>query len=135
MAKKKRGPITDPIVFAKLVLRGASLRWYARNQALVNQRVDRGIYMCKICQGLFKKDQLQADHIKPVVDIKNGDEGLEEWVRRLFVPVEQWQWICQYSLPDGTQAGCHAVKTEHENQLRQFYKKQKKNVAKKKPKE
>ena len=55
MAKKKRGPITDPIVFAKLVLRGASLRWYARNQALVNQRVDRGVYSCAECGKHVKK--------------------------------------------------------------------------------
>lgn len=127
MAKKKKGPITDPIVFAKLVLRGASLRWYARNQALVNQRVDRGLYRCPMCSGIFKKHELQADHIKPVVDIKNGDEGLEEWVRRLFTPVENWQWICA--------ATCHAQKSALENEMRLFYKRQKKNVATKKNKE
>lgn len=119
MTKKKRGPITDPIVFAKLVLRGASLRWYARNQALVNQRVDRGIYQCPMCSGLFKKQQLQADHEKPVVDVKKGDEGLEEWVRRLFSPVENWSWKC---------LNCHEQKTILENEMRKFYKDQKKRT-------
>jgi hypothetical protein len=123
MAKKKRGPITDPIVFAKLVLRGASLRWYARNQALVNQRVDRGVYRCPVCLLDRKKQELQADHIKPVVDIKNNDLTLEEWVRRLLVPVEEWQWICKET--------CHKQKTALENEMRLFYKKQKKTVAKK----
>jgi 5-methylcytosine-specific restriction endonuclease McrA len=114
MAKKKRGPITDPIVFAKLVLRGASLRWYARNQALVNQRVDRGVYRCGICNSHFKKQDLQADHTKPVVDVKKGDEGLEEWVRRLFTPVENWNWLCKT---------CHDSKTALENEMRKHYKK------------
>lgn len=116
MAKKK-GPIKDPIVFAKLVLRGASLRWYARNQALVNQRVDRGLYRCPMCNGIFKKAELQADHTKPVVDVKNGNEGLEEWVKRLFTPVENWQWICKTD---------HDSKTAIENEMRKFYKKKKK---------
>lgn len=118
MAKKKRGPIKDPITFAKLVLRGASLRWYARNQALVNQRVGRNQYLCPMCNGIFKKQELQADHIKPVVDIKKGDEGLEEWVKRLFTPVENWQWICKNT--------CHQQKTILENEMRKFYKDQKK---------
>jgi hypothetical protein len=121
-AKKKRGPITDPIVFAKLVLRGASLRWYARNQALVNQRVDRGVYACGMCGSHFKKQELQADHTKPVVDVKNGDEGLEEWVKRLFTPVENWSWLCLI---------CHAGKTLQENEMRKFYKDKKKKGTKK----
>lgn len=121
--KKKRGPITDPILYAKLVLRGASLRWYARNQSLVNQRVDRGLYICKMCDGIFKKQELQADHTKPVVDVKEGDQGLEEWVRRLFTPVENWQWICKQ---------CHLTKSATEASMRAFYNKEKKKIAAKK---
>lgn len=121
MAKKKRGPITDPIVFAKMVLRGASLRWYARNEALKLQRVERGLYRCPICNKYFKKQELQADHTKPVVDVKNGDEGLDEWVRRLFTPVENWQWICKTD---------HDVKTALENEMRKFYREEKKKSKK-----
>lgn len=120
---KKRGPIKDPIVFAKLVLRGASIRWYARNEALKLQRVERGLYRCAICGNNFKKQELQADHNKPVVDVKKGDEGLEEWVRRLFCGPENYQWICKND---------HEVKTQLENQMRKFYRDEKKALVKKK---
>jgi hypothetical protein len=122
MAKKA----PDPIVFAKAVLRRASSRgWYARNEVYKRVKVSRGVYRCEGCNGHFKANQLQIDHIEPVVDIKTGFLNLENWVLRLLVGPEKLQALCQSENDEGEQFGCHAVKTKTENDMREFYKSKK----------
>ena len=132
MAKKKRGPIKDPIVFAKLVLRGASRKWYAGNEVLKRCRIERGVYQCEGCLKAFKKHQIEVDHIEPVVDIKTGFTDLLEWIKRLLVPPEKLQALCCIKHPDGSKTGCHPNKTSAEAAMRKFYKDQKKVKKKQK---
>lgn len=127
---KKKAP--NPISFAKLVLRGASRKWYANNEVLKRCRTSRGVYQCEGCKQTFKKHQIQIDHIEPVVDIKTGFTTLDEWVSRLYVPPEKLQALCCIKHEDGTQTGCHPSKTQLEQEMRAFYKAQKPKKVKKK---
>lgn len=122
-----------PIAFAKIVLRGASRKWYARNEVLIRCRVGRGIYRCEGCGETFKKQQIQIDHIDPVVDIKEGYTTLDNWVARLFVGPEGLQALCfNEDAITGETWGCHPQKTKSEAEMRAFYKEQKKPKKEKK---
>jgi 5-methylcytosine-specific restriction endonuclease McrA len=126
MAKKKRGPIKDPITFAKLVLRGASIRWYARTECINRARISRGVFKCAQCDHTGKKNEFQVDHIDPVSRLTTGFETMEEFVRRLFVEPEALQLLC---------ISCHQVKSALEQEMRKHYKKQNKKLAKKSKKD
>lgn len=129
MPKKKSPP--NPITFAKTALRGAFRKWYAGNEAAKRCRVSRGNYQCEGCGQILKRKDLQIDHIKPVVDIKDGYRDLEEWVKRLLVTPEELQMLCYFKDEEtGESWGCHALKTSGENDMRTFYKE--KNKGKKK---
>lgn len=127
--KKKKAP--DPIVFAKAVLRRASSRgWYARNEVYKRCNVSRGLYRCEGCKQIFKKVNLQIDHIEPVVDIKTGFQDLHDWALRLLVGPDKLQALCAVPIQNEDTGidelfGCHASKTQNENLMREFYKKKK----------
>lgn len=104
--------------FVKNTLRQASFRWKARNEALVAARVERGRYLCASCGGLFGPKEIQVDHIHPVVDPKVGFTTFDDYIQRLFCPVEGYQVLC---CGDG-ETGCHGVKTRIENEMREHYK-------------
>lgn len=127
MAKKPPNPIS----FAKQVLRSASVRWYARNEVYKRCQVSRGVYKCEGCGGHFTRKQLQIDHIEPVVDIREGFTTLDNWVLRLFVTPDKLQSLCHFEKEDGSVYGCHASKSSLENEMREFYKGQKKCSKKK----
>lgn len=134
MARKKKAP--NPITFAKTALRGAFRKWYAGNEASKRCRVSRGNYRCEGCGEIMKRKDLQIDHIKPVVDIKDGYRNLEEWAYRLLVPPEDLQMLCYFEreteeVDENGKAiietwGCHVTKTSGENAMREFYKNKKK---------
>ncbi len=101
------------------ILRKSWLRWTARQNVIKAARVERGSYQCNICKQIgFKRQDLEVDHINPVVDIERQFKTLDEYVTRLFVDEEDLQAICQ---------SCHFIKTSTENKMRNYYK----NVRKK----
>lgn len=98
--------------FIKNSLRRASYRWPARNEALKSARVERGLYRCAMCQLTFKRDQVQIDHIIPVIDIKEGHTTWDKYIERLFCDQNGFQICC---------ITCHDIKTSQEDKLRAVY--------------
>lgn len=101
------------LTFVKGILRRGSFHWKARNEALVLARVERGGYLCAMCGGIFKRQQVEIDHILPVVDPKYGFTTLDDYVERLYCDVEGFQIIC---------SACHESKTRLEDEMREHYK-------------
>jgi len=119
MARPRKDP-KNPALKNWLVsaLRRASYRWPARNQALANARVERGLYKCQMCGVEGKKEDMALDHVQPVVPL----EGWDNWdgfINRLFCPSEGYQLICK--------SPCHDTKTMIEDEMRKSYKKEKKD--------
>lgn len=115
MAKKEKK--LNKSTWVKGVLRRASLRWPPRNEALVRARVARGDYECAMCKGIFKRQQVDLDHISPVVDVEDGFTGFDEFVETLFCDVENFAVLCKE---------CHAQKTSLEVQYRKYARRKKK---------
>jgi 5-methylcytosine-specific restriction endonuclease McrA len=110
--------------FVIAILRRASLRWPERNEALKNARVNRGQYKCASCKELFGRTAVAVDHIKPVIDIKEGQQSIDIYAERLFCEAENLQALCH---------PCHDSKSRIENEMRDYYK-QKKKIDKSKKK-
>lgn len=109
MAKKKKSIKT----FLTPYLRRASLSWPARNEAFVLARSSRGNYRCAMCQLDFKRDEVHLDHIEPVISLKDGFTTFDDYINKLFCPVEGFQVIC---------STCHDSKTLIEDVMRMSYK-------------
>ena len=120
MAKKVN---KNKYAFAKAALRRASVYWYAMKEAMDNARVSRGIYQCNSCKELFKKHEIQKDHIQPVVSV-NAEKvnDMNSYVETLFCGPENIQILCK---------PCHALKTAVEGEQRVQARKER---AKSKPK-
>lgn len=77
-----------------------------RHQAVKSARISRGLYVCRECTRAFKISEVQVDHIVPVGKTPGvrgaGDVTWDEFMRRLFCPVEGLQVLCH---------GCHQAKT------------------------
>jgi 5-methylcytosine-specific restriction endonuclease McrA len=112
---KKRKP-TNATTFVKAKLRSASVQWKPRYEALKLSRKERGLYQCAMCQKLFKSNQVHVDHIEPVVPLNaNWPYGTIDWnvyISRLFCTVDKLQVLCEE---------CHKIKTELENEMRNYY--------------
>lgn len=106
------------------ILRRASYRSPARNQALKNARISRGLYRCNSCLNEFTRKQIAVDHIKPVVPINGYKSGLDfdanEFAERLFCEANNLQVLCK---------DCHKQKTKKENNCRKKGKKREKTTG------
>lgn len=103
-------------------LRRVSVYWPERNKAFANARVERGVYKCNSCKGHFKKQEVQADHIEPILNIY----GFTDWndlINLMFVPAEGYQILC---------TACHDIKTTMEKQIRAIKKESTKKKTRKK---
>ena len=109
---KKKKKILNRKAFVIATLRRASYRWPARNEALARARVSRGLYKCEMCGEIFKKKEIQLDHIEPVVPV-TGFTTFDDYVERLLCDASGYQVICERE---------HAVKTLHENLARKILK-------------
>lgn len=98
-------------------LRRISLMWPPRSEAFKLARISRGIYQCAGCKGEFKRQELKADHINPVVDVKYGFEDWEVFIESLFCDVDGYQCLC---------GPCHDKKTEKEQKKRTILRKKRK---------
>ena len=103
--------------WVKAKLRSASLYWPPRSEAMRLARVERGKYRCSLCLDLFRSNQVQLDHIEPVVDVRVGFVDFNTFIERLFCDVENFSVVCK---------ACHESKTAIEDSMRQFHKKRKK---------
>jgi len=102
--------------FITRALRGA--RWPQKYECIRKACVGEGInpstgrkcklHLCPQCGGTFPQNQMQADHVVPVV----GPEGFVDWntyIERLFCEADGFSAICK---------DCHKRITEHERKLR-----------------
>ena len=108
--------------FVKSALRGA--KWPVKYLAIKNAFIENGInpktgrkcklHRCNECKELFPQNQIQADHINPIV----SKEGFSDWnlfINNLYCELEGFNAICR---------DCHKIKTKKENEERRIYKKQ-----------
>lgn len=107
MEKKKKEINLKSWVIQRL--RGQSYKWPERQKALIAARVDRGLYKCAHCEGVFGRKEVQVDHIKPVVPL-TGWDSFDGFITRLFCKAEEFQILC--SIP------CHSTKTTTEDTIR-----------------
>jgi 5-methylcytosine-specific restriction endonuclease McrA len=114
MAKKPKSLRT----FLTPYLRRASLAWPGRTQALTDARVDRGKYKCAMCEDIFKRTEVHADHIKSIVSTSEGFTNWDDYINAMFCSKEGFQILCET---------CHETKTMIEDKMRQNNKKKKKN--------
>lgn len=98
-------------------LRRASYRWSPRGEAMKLARIERGQYECASCEEIFKNKDIQVDHIAPIVDPKRGFTTWDEYIARMFCPVEGFQVLCK---------PCHEKKTNKEKDVRKVYRAKKK---------
>lgn len=138
--KPKKLPNIDS--WLKIKMRRISIYWPGRTEALKRARVSPGKYQCDGCEHIFGmikiegkdkkgnkktryKNPLEMDHIESVIpvdgDIYRKDKpdriDWNKYFDRLLVPPEGFSAKCHH---------CHSIKTELENSLRPFYKKEKK---------
>ena len=107
--------------FAIQALRRASIKWYPRNIAKKLARVENPTftlekendrcrigYRCNDCQGIYRNNNINLDHIVPVVSPDVGFETFDKYIERLYTGVDGWQVLCKE---------CHKIKTFLEKQL------------------
>lgn len=95
------------------MLRKASYRWPARNQALKNSKIGCNQYVCATCKGIFAYGKVKKDHINPVVEVSRGFVSWDVYITRMFVPLAGWQILCE---------PCHSIKSMLEREERKKYK-------------
>lgn len=115
-----------------MTLRRASTRWKYRYACLNAAKVyvDIGKYkngnnktgvffICAECerQGIeayYKRNEVQVDHVKPIVDVEEGFTGWDDYVPNLLCEGDNLQVLCRK---------CHKEKTNAENEARRTGKK------------
>lgn len=112
---------SERTTFVKNTLRRASMRWRYKNEAFKLARVERGLYACAMCDNLFKRELLQADHVVPVIDIVEGGTDWNDYINRLLIPAEDYQILCKT---------CHGYKTDIEDRLRAKFNQERKEKEK-----
>jgi 5-methylcytosine-specific restriction endonuclease McrA len=86
------------INYVKAALRRTWGRSKQRQTALKNAKISYGQYRCAKCCGVFRRKDIQVDHIKPIGHFVSFDTYIE----RLFVDTKGLQILCK---------GCHIYKT------------------------
>lgn len=90
-------------------------RFEAIKQALIGKRLDKNTgkmsnrYKCAGCSNVFKLNEVQVDHIDPVVSVKDGFVDWNIYIERLFCDADGFQVLC---------TECHSIKTKHEREQR-----------------
>lgn len=66
-------------------------------------------YKCAKCKKGYTNKDVQVDHMSPVVDPAVGFVNWDDYIQRMYCPVENLQVLCKK---------CHAVKTKEERKLK-----------------
>jgi 5-methylcytosine-specific restriction endonuclease McrA len=93
----------------KNAIRRMSYKFPPRNTAYAQARIARGLYKCAICGGSHKAKEVELDHVHPLIDPSTGFVDWNQFVERMFPPIEGWQVLC---------IDCHRRKSEAENAQR-----------------
>lgn len=127
---EKKAPNKNKYAFAKNAIRRASRFWYAMKEVEEKHRVSRGVYFCGSCGEHFKKQEMQKDHIAPVVPVDGNNKSMDAFIENCLCDTENMQMLC---IP------CHKIKSGAEQTLRAQARKEKaakpKKVSKKKSEE
>ena len=99
-------------------LRRVSRWWAPKQDAMRKQKVSPGKYKCQGCGEIFGQKEISLDHIKAVVNPKVGFVDWNEYILRMFCDSSGFQVLCN--------DGCHASKTQTENEIRKKYNKKRK---------
>lgn len=117
MAKKKKSASKKGINLQHWLiqkLRRISYQWPARKEAQKKARISRGKYRCALCGGEnFGPKDIQADHIRPVINPHTGFTDYNSYIERLFCDESGYQILCR---------PCHTVKSSKENIVRHLVK-------------
>jgi len=107
--------------FIKGALRAASNRWPPKYQTRKDAWVERGVYQCagykkrkhKVPVSILvkgkRKNNVEVDHIQPIIDPKKGFESWDKTIKRMFCEAEGLQVLCK---------DCHGRKTKDERAIR-----------------
>jgi 5-methylcytosine-specific restriction endonuclease McrA len=135
MRREKKSKImarkdTIPLHLKKFLikkLRRMSIWWTPKTEALNKVKVSlevgrtlkdkpimRVFFKCAHCEALFKRDEVDADHINPIVDPVDGMVSWDEYINGLFCDSSGFQILCK---------PCHKIKTDAENIIRNKVKK------------
>lgn len=115
-------------------LRRMSIWWKPKSEALdkakvrlevgrteKNKPIMRVFFKCVDCGGLFKREEVDADHINPIVDPEDGMTTWDDYINGLFCDSDGFQILCKVD---------HAKKTSKENEIREKYHKIRNKVKK-----
>lgn len=78
-------------------------------------------YTCSVCKGLFSQNNVQVDHINPVVPLwmPELEMSYDEIVRGVFCKLNNLQVICSTPMKQNNgNPSCHKIKTDEENFIR-----------------
>jgi len=105
--------------FITSVLRSGYRKWPPKYETLkeaqtgkkINEKTKRLAmhYKCKKCKEDFPAKEVQVDHIKPVVDSKQGFKTWDVFIDRLYCEKKNLQVLCKT---------CHSEKTLKETKQR-----------------
>jgi 5-methylcytosine-specific restriction endonuclease McrA len=84
-----------------------------RREAIKRSMLSYGRYKCAACKDVFGLKFVKVDHVVPVTPF-GGITSWDEYINRLFCPVEGLQILCEY---------CHNSKTAEERKERSAAKK------------
>lgn len=101
------------------MLRAGHKRWpikiAVKNDAKLGKKInpDSGrmaeFYRCSICLGEFTNNNVEVDHVSPVVDPSVGFLDWNTYISRLFSSRENYQLVCK---------ACHKIKTNNEKKIK-----------------
>lgn len=110
--KKKKPFDLHTFLIAQLRLASNKLRKYhlvpTYDDVLAKARVTYGKYRCADCSDSFDRQNVQIDHISPVVPV-TGFDTWDGYIHRLFVGTDGLQILCK---------SCHENKSAIENKER-----------------
>ena len=96
--------------------------WAPRNQVITEAHIDhrenpktgrqKMVYVCACCNDNFFRDEIQCDHIQPVVPV-TGFVSYDDTIKRMFCEKEGYQVLCK---------PCHTIKSNKENEERRRHK-------------
>lgn len=107
--------------FIKGGLRSISKRWPPKNQVRKDAWVERGVYWCagykkrkhkvpvSIKQGGKRSNNIEVDHIVPIIDPVKGFESWDATIKNMFCEAHGLQVLCK---------DCHKRKTQDERSNR-----------------
>lgn len=133
MAKKREWAL-KPTVFS--ALRRAWRNCPARREVLAKSKKEyyvkckngnskrRVHFKCAVCGQYFDGKDINVDHIEPVIDPNTGFTTYDNYIERLFCPIENLQVICRAD---------HELKSSKEVKVRAKVRRVQKKDAKKEP--